>query len=129
MRATTRRRVCVLYWDATLFGDGHDGQFTVYMCSYLIIITIIVLVQEYMERSKWDWPFQFNAACCCNSPFQGFSLLLYSMSFMLSAGQAIMGDTEMSPVHGETKTTGWHFQELNMYYTHSAELNKTRSKK
>lgn len=47
------------------------------------------------------------------------------MSFMLSAGQAIMGGTEMSPVHGETKTTGWHFQELNMDYTHSAELNKT----
>lgn len=37
-------------------------------------------------------------------------------------------DTEMSPVHGETKTTGWHFQELNMYYTHSVELNKTRIK-
>lgn len=74
---------CVLYRDATLFGDGHDGQFTVYICSYLRIKIIIVLVQEYMECSTWDWPFQFNAACCYNFP-----LLLYSMSFMLSAGQA-----------------------------------------
>ncbi|KAL7793308.1 hypothetical protein V8C43DRAFT_281414 [Trichoderma afarasin] len=73
-----------------------------------------------MERSKWDWPFQF--------PFQDFSFLLYPMSFMLSAGQAIIDGTEMSPVHDETKTTGWHFQELNRYYTHSAELNKARKK-
>lgn len=52
MRATTRRRVSVPYRDATLLGDGDDGQFTVYICSYLRINIFIVLVQEYMECSK-----------------------------------------------------------------------------